>query len=162
MWIIQSFETVMCNSNSRIGIGIGFQGFSGMLELESELNWRLNWKWNRNGIKPMFSWVELELELNLTSLARNQDWIGIDFCRNCTSLIWNIVHVYISPCSFKRPINFSVIFPEDWEVFGPIWVIKCILGCPTPLLDKLWYSTVMVSGNESEIFYVMLDKNLHI
>ncbi len=34
---------MMCNSNSGIDIGIGFQGFSGMveLELESELNWRL-------------------------------------------------------------------------------------------------------------------------
>ena len=32
---------MMCNSGSGIGIGIGFQGFSGMMELESELNWRL-------------------------------------------------------------------------------------------------------------------------
>ncbi len=42
----------MCNSDSGIGIGIGFQGFLGMAELESELNWSQNYK------------KELESELN--------------------------------------------------------------------------------------------------
>ena len=31
-------QTMMCNSDSEIGIGMELQEFSGMLELESELN----------------------------------------------------------------------------------------------------------------------------
>ncbi len=64
---------MMCNSDSGIGIGIGFQGFSGVAELESELNWRLKSlegigigieleakptrrNWNRNGIETLWNW----------------------------------------------------------------------------------------------------------
>ncbi len=47
---------MMCNSDSGIGIGIGFQGFSGMMELESELNLSQNY------------WKELESELNRNRL----------------------------------------------------------------------------------------------
>ena len=34
-------QTVMCNSDSGIGTGIGIPGISGPMELESELNRRL-------------------------------------------------------------------------------------------------------------------------
>ena len=48
----------MCNSYSEIGIRIGFQGFSGMVELE--LNQRLKLQ---EGI-GIFSDMELESEMN--------------------------------------------------------------------------------------------------
>ena len=58
-----SIEAQCDHSDSGIGIGIRFQWFSGIVELEPALNWSL--------------------------LAQNQNWIGIDFCHNCTSLDGN-------------------------------------------------------------------------
>ncbi len=64
------WESELGSTFHGIGIGIALHKY--------------HWGWNRNGIEPIFPGMELESELNWTSLARN--WIGIDFCRDCTSL----------------------------------------------------------------------------
>ncbi len=66
---------MICNSNSRIGIGIGFQGFSGMAELE------LNWSQN--------SRKELESELNWTNIIRGGIGIGIELNQYFLGWNWN-------------------------------------------------------------------------
>ena len=60
-----------CNFDSGIGIGIGFQGFLGIVELESELNRRLKLQEgigigieSKAKIEAIICGMELESELN--------------------------------------------------------------------------------------------------
>ena len=66
------------------------------LELESEFQaFQGLWNWNRNWIEGLNHMMELErayifkggIGIESKDFVRNRNWIGIDFCQNCTSLI---------------------------------------------------------------------------